>query len=54
MRRISIICFFLLSLILSADDVRVEPLEFWQSASQWPESLTVDQLITASLAASGS
>ncbi|MBN2626937.1 MAG: hypothetical protein JXA95_09760 [Spirochaetales bacterium] len=53
MRRISIICFFLLSLILSADDVRVEPLEFWQSASQWPESLTVDQLITASLAASG-
>ena len=38
---------------LSADEVRVEPLEFWHNGSSWPETLSVDQLVESSLAASG-
>ena len=43
----------LLFLPLFADEVRVEPLEYWRNASLWPETLSVEQLAEASLAASG-
>ena len=44
---------FLLFPPLFADEVRVEPLEYWRNASLWPQILTVQQLAESSLAASG-
>lgn len=38
---------------LFADEVRVTPLEFWRNASLWPEDLSVEPIISASLHASG-
>jgi hypothetical protein len=45
---------FVLPLIpLSADEVRVTPLDYWKGTSSWNDNLTVDQLIEASVHASG-
>ncbi|MDC7220359.1 MAG: hypothetical protein PQJ59_10480 [Spirochaetales bacterium] len=53
MKRAFIICFLLFPFLLFADEVRVEALEFWQNASEWPDELRVDQLVQSSLVASG-
>ncbi|MDC7224102.1 MAG: hypothetical protein PQJ60_10200 [Spirochaetales bacterium] len=53
MKRQLTLIFFIFPLLLFADELRVEPLEFWQNGSSWPETLSVDQLVEASLRASG-
>jgi hypothetical protein len=53
MKKILTLLFFLSLFSLCADEVRVEPIEYWQNASAWPDSLSVNQLIESSLRASG-
>jgi hypothetical protein len=53
LKYIFLFIFVLPLILLSADEVRVTPLDYWKGTSSWNDNLTVDQLVEASVHASG-
>lgn len=50
---IRVIFFLILTSILSAVEIRIEPKDYWTTSSTWESSFTSSMLIDSSLAASG-